>query len=214
MRVGIFGGTFDPVHVGHLRTAEEIREQYLMDKVYFVPAYIPPHKRNLEITDSVLRLIMLKKAIQGNSFFYASDIEIKNEGVSYSINTIKMFKKKFEELYFIMGIDAFMEIDTWYSYHDIFNYTNFIVMERPVNVEGRADISFPSDMKGEIRRIDDSTFKHISGNRIYMQKVTQLDISSTKVRESVKKGRSIRYLVPKQVEKFINERKLYKAIVN
>ncbi len=214
MRVGIFGGTFDPVHVGHLRTAEEIREQYLMDRVYFVPAHIPPHKRNLEITDSVLRLIMLRKAMRGNSFLYVSDIEIKNQGVSYSINTIKMFKKKFEELYFIMGIDAFMEIDTWCSYRDIFNHTNFIIMERPVNAEKKADISFPSDMRGEIKKIDGNTFKHVSGNRIYMQKVTQLDISSTKIREAARNGRSIRYLVPQQVEKFINERKLYRTIVN
>jgi nicotinate-nucleotide adenylyltransferase len=214
MKVGIFGGTFDPVHMGHLRTAEEIREQYLLDKVYFVLAYIPPHKRTKEITDSALRLSMLKKAVRGNSFLCASDIEIKNQGVSYSINTIKAFQKRFKKLYFIIGIDAFLEIDTWYHYREIFDYTNFIIMERPLNRKKPAGTLFPSSIRKDIKRIDEETFKHRSGNEIHMQRVTQLDISSTKIRESARNGRSIKYLVPQPVEKYINRMGLYSKIMN
>jgi nicotinate-nucleotide adenylyltransferase len=214
MKVGIFGGTFDPVHIGHLRMAEEIREQYLLDKVCFVPACIPPHKRTLEITDPLLRLTMLKRAVRGNSALCASDIEIKNEGVSYSINTVKIFRKRFEKLYFIIGIDAFLEIDTWYNYREIFNYTNFIIMERPLNIKTPADTLFPSDIRKDINRIDERTFKHASGNEIHMQRVTQLDISSTKIRDSARKGRSIKYLVPQPVEKFIDKMGLYRKIMN
>jgi nicotinate-nucleotide adenylyltransferase len=214
MKVGIFGGTFDPVHIGHLRTAEEMREQYALDKVYFVPAYIPPHKRTRKITDSVLRLSMLKKATRGNSFLCASNIEIKNQGVSYSINTIKTFQKRFKQLYFIIGIDAFLEIDTWYHYQEIFNHTNFIIMERPLSSKTPVNKLFPSDIRKDIKKIDERTFKHVSGNEIHMQSVTQLDISSTKIRDSARNGRSIKYLVPQPVEKFINKMGLYRKIMN
>jgi nicotinate-nucleotide adenylyltransferase len=214
MKVGIFGGTFDPVHIGHLRAAEEIREQYMLDKIYFVPACIPPHKRTLEITDPGLRLTMLKRAIRGNSFLYTSDIEIKNQGVSYSINTVKVFQKRYKKLYFIIGIDAFLEINTWYNYREIFNYTNFIIMDRPFNRKTPANTLFPSDIRKDIDRIDEGTFKHASGNEIYMQRVTQLDISSTKIRDSARNGKSIKYLVPQRVETFIDKMGLYRRIVN
>ncbi|MCX5806357.1 MAG: nicotinate-nucleotide adenylyltransferase [Proteobacteria bacterium] len=214
MKVGIFGGTFDPVHIGHLRTAEEIREQYLLDKVYFVPAYIPPHKRTREITDPVLRLKMLKRAVRGNKSLYASDIEIKNQGISYSINMIKIFQKRFEKLYFIIGIDAFLEIDTWYHYQEIFNYTDFIIIERPINRKTPANTLFPSDIRKKINRIDERTYKHISGNKIHLQRGTQLDISSTMIRDSASSGRSIKYLVPQLVERFIDEMGLYRRITN
>ena len=211
MKVGIFGGTFDPVHIGHLRTAEEIREQYMLDKVYFIPACIPPHKRTREITDPSLRLTMLKRAVRGNRSLCTSDIEIKNQGVSYSINTIKIFRKRFEKLYFIIGIDAFLEINTWYNYKEIFNYTNFIIMQRPINSKTKTDKLFPSGIRKDINRINERTFKHASGNKIHMQGVTQLDISSTGVRENVKNGKTTRYIVPQTVEKIISEKGLYRA---
>jgi nicotinate-nucleotide adenylyltransferase len=210
MSVGIFGGTFDPVHLGHLRAAEEIREQFRLDKVYFVPAYIPPHKRTHKITDPATRLRMLKAAIRGNKFLRASEIEIKSGGVSYSINTIRMFEKRFEQIYFIMGIDAFLEIDTWYNYRELFDHTDFIVMGRPINEKKEPKGLFPGDIGKEIRRLDGNTFEHRSGKKIHVQHVTQLDISSTEIRKSVGNGRSIKYLVPGQVERIIEEERLYK----
>jgi nicotinate-nucleotide adenylyltransferase len=211
MCIGIFGGTFDPVHMGHLRAAEEIREQYMLDKVYFVPAYIPPHKIARRITDPALRLRMLKAATRGNRFLQASDIEIKSGGVSYSINTVKVFEKRFNKIYFIIGVDAFSEMDTWHSYRELFNHTNFIIMGRPNNEKKRASALFPPDIKKAIKKVDGNTFEHASGKRIHVQRVTQLDISSTDIREYARNGRSIKYLVPRPVEKIIDEEKLYRS---
>ncbi len=210
MRVGIFGGTFDPVHMGHLRASEEIREAYSLDRIYFIPAHIPPHKRSREITDPELRLTMLKHAIRGNNFLRASEMEIRNGGVSYSINTIKTFERRFKKVYFVIGIDAFSEIHTWHLYREIFNHTNFIVMGRPRSKNRRDNGLFPADVGKDIRKINGHTFEHVSRHRIYMESVTQLDISSTKIRDAVRDGRSIKYLVPQSVEKFILERGLYK----
>ena len=210
MKIGIFGGTFDPVHIGHLRAAEEIREEYFLDKVYFVPAYIPPHKRTRKITDPALRLMMLRAAIRGNKYLLASEIEIKNRGISYSINTVKTFGKRFEKLYFIIGSDAFYEIETWHNFREIFSHTNFIIMTRPVNGKKTTNNLFPRSVRKDIDMIGENTFEHISGKTIHMQAVTQIDVSSTKIREYVKDGKSVRYLVPRPVENFINERGLYK----
>jgi nicotinate-nucleotide adenylyltransferase len=211
MRIGIFGGTFDPVHMGHLRAAEEIRENQSLDRVYLVPAYIPPHKRSKRITDPGIRLRMLKAAIRGNRRLSVSEIEINNGGVSYSINTVKAFQKRQEELYFILGVDAFAEIATWHSYQEIFYHTNFIIMERPNNEKVSPKGLFPADVEEKIRKVGRDTFEHISGKRIQVQVVTQLDISSTKIRESVNKGKSIKYLVPQQVERIIDETGLYRG---
>jgi nicotinate-nucleotide adenylyltransferase len=210
MKVGVFGGTFDPVHIGHLRAAEEIREQYELDKVYFVPAYIPPHKMARRITDPTIRLRMLKAAIRGNRFLRASEVEIKSGGVSYSINTIKMFERRFGKIYFILGIDAFLEINTWFSYRDLFDHTDFIIMGRPTNEREVPKDLFPGDIGKEMSRLDGNTFVHRSGKRVHLQPVTQLDISSTDIRKSVRKGRSIKYLVPGRVERIIDETELYK----
>jgi nicotinate-nucleotide adenylyltransferase len=198
--------------MGHLRAAEEICERYLLDKVYFVPAHIPPHKRARKITDPALRLRMLKAAIRGNRLLRASEIEIRSGGVSYSINTVKVFEKRFKKIYFIIGMDAFSEIDTWHSYREIFSHTNFIIMKRPNNGKKGANDLFPPDIRKEISRVDGNTFEHRSGKSIYVQPVTQLDISSTNIRESARNGRSIRYLVPRQVEKIIDDEKLYRSL--
>ncbi len=212
IKVGIFGGTFDPVHMGHLRAVEEIREQYLLDKVYFVPSFIPPHKRGRKITDPELRLMMLRTAIRGNNYLRASAIEIKNRGVSYSINTIKAFEGRFKKLYFIIGTDAFSEIDTCHNYREIFSHTNFIIMTRPADGRRKTSNFFPRSVRKDIARIDEHTFEHVSGKRIHMQAVTQLDVSSTKIRECIRNGRSIKYLVPPQVEVFIDKKGLYKKV--
>ncbi|MCX8023392.1 MAG: nicotinate-nucleotide adenylyltransferase [Syntrophorhabdaceae bacterium] len=213
MRVGIFGGTFDPVHYGHLRAVEEVREAYSLDRVYFVPAYIPPHKQTKKITDYDFRLKMLKAAIRNNRYLRLSDMEIRRKGVSYTIDTIKAFERRFGEIYFIVGLDAFLEIDTWHRYTELFSHTNFIIMERPVKAgvnEGvRGKDIFPREVRGEITEYDRESFQHKSGKRIYIYRVTPLDISSTLIRTCIKSGKSIRYLVPSPVERIIGEKMLY-----
>ncbi len=210
MAIGIFGGTFDPVHIGHLRAAEEIRESFLLERVFFVPAYIPPHKRDQQISGIDERMEMLKIAVRNNPFLRISSIEVKRGGVSYSIETVESFGKKYDSTFFIIGIDAFLEIDTWHRFEELFFRTNFIIMMRPMdrNISG-FDI-FPGEIAGSVRRLDDSTFQHVSGTCIHLRRVTQIDVSSTRIREALKNDQSIRYLVPDKVERFINKRGLYR----
>lgn len=120
MAIGVFGGTFNPVHMGHLRVAEEIREAFRLETVYFIPSHLPPHKDSGRAAVSGDRLTMLKAAIRGNPFFKVSDLEIKRGGVSYTIETLKKLGSRFDEIYFIIGIDAFMLVDTWYHYEELF----------------------------------------------------------------------------------------------
>ncbi|MCX8111052.1 MAG: nicotinate-nucleotide adenylyltransferase [Syntrophorhabdaceae bacterium] len=210
MKVGIFGGTFDPIHNGHLRVAEEVRELFSLNILYFIPVYTPPHKRDKFITDTEHRVNMIRLAIRGNRFLRLSDIEIKRGGISYSFDTVCFFEKKYGDIYFIIGMDAFLEIDTWHRYKDIFFHTNFIVMVRSLGLKKMGIEIFPEDMRHEVRQIDQNMFQHTSGRYIYLQNITQLDISSTKIRELSLNNRSIRYLLPERVENYINKRGLYR----
>lgn len=210
MAIGIFGGTFDPIHFGHLRVAEEIREDFSLEKVYFVPAHIPAHKRGRMIADGDERLHMARAAVKGNSFFTVSGMEMKRGGVSYTIDTLKRFGKHHKDLYFLIGVDAFAEIETWHHYGELFSRANFVVMTRPWARQVVLSEMFPENIKSELAQIDENTYEHQSGKKVFLRKITQMDISSTKIKESVSKGRSIRYLVPAPVEKIIAERGLYK----
>ena len=211
MAIGIFGGTFDPVHIGHLRAAEEIRESFGLEKIFFVPAYIPPHKRGRRIADVDQRVEMLKIAVRNNAGLRISELEIKRGGVSYSIDTIETFEKRYGQIYFIMGLDAFLEIDTWHRYQELFLHADFIIMLRPMERDVSPSEILPDGVKDRVKRIDETTLLHSSGKKIYLKRVTQLDISSTRIREASREKRSIRYLVPDRVEKFINQRGLYRV---
>lgn len=209
MRAGIFGGTFNPVHNGHLRAAEEIRESFGLDTIYFVPSFIPPHKKTKEIADAKDRIAMVRRAIKGNSLFTLSGIETKRGGISYSIDTLETMEKKLDDIYYLIGIDAFSEIHTWHRYADLFSHANFVVMIRPSRKRQSGLSMFPAKVRKEMTILEGGTFMHASGKKVYLHRVTQLDISATQIRESAKTGKSIRYLVPAAVEKYIQERKLY-----
>jgi nicotinate-nucleotide adenylyltransferase len=211
MKVGIFGGTFDPVHMGHLRVAEEIRESFSLERIVFVPVLMPPHKRECRITGAGDRLHMLKAGMRGNRFFQASEVEIQRGGVSYTIDTLKFFEERFGEVYFLIGIDAFSEIHTWHAYRELFRHTHFIVMMRPARKRSSLMNTLPHDIQKEVRVIEENILEHRSGKRIYLHEITQLDISSTKIKELLRSGRSVRYLVPGPVERYINQRGLYRT---
>ena len=211
MAIGVFGGTFNPVHVGHLRVAEEIREDFGLETVYFIPSHLPPHKDSSRAAVSGDRLTMLKAAIKGNPFFKVSDLEIKRGGVSYTIETLKRFGRRFDEIYFIIGIDAFMLVDTWYHCEELFYHTNFIVMTRPASGHPNITEMLPERIRAKLTAHKDDVYRHESGKMIYLHTVTKVDISSTKVRALHRDARSIKYLVPPLVEKIIIERGLYKS---
>ncbi|MGQ9645748.1 MAG: nicotinate-nucleotide adenylyltransferase [Thermodesulfobacteriota bacterium] len=209
-KIGLFGGTFNPVHLGHLRGAEEIRESFGLEEVVFIPSAIPPHKTTEEIIEPHHRLEMVKRAIRKNPRFRASDVELKRSGKSYSIDTIRYFREKLNgPLYFILGRDAFVEIETWKDFQNLFSLSHFIVMTRP-------NLSQSSPLPRALApafRYDQKSFgwMHVSGNTIFFKEINFLDISSTKVRELIQKGKSIKYLVPSEVEAYIVKHGLYRG---
>ncbi len=206
MKIGIFGGTFNPVHFGHLRTIEDVRENFNLDIVYFVLSKIPPHKSDKNIISAALRYKLLKLAIGGNPMFTASSVELRRKKTSYSIDTVKYFLRKFktDQLFFILGSDAFAEIDTWFNYVEILNSVDIIVMQRE---SYNYDESFLEKLgyskKGDCRINKEN-------KKLFFNAVTRLDISSSKIRENLKNGNSVRYLLPHNCLKYIIKKNLYK----
>jgi len=211
-RVGLFGGTFNPIHLGHLRGAEEIRESFGLEEVIFTPAAIPPHKEAEGIMDPLHRLEMVQRATLKNPWFSVSDIELKRPGKSYSIDTLRYFKEIHQgSLFFILGGDAFFEIETWREYETLFSLCHFIVMTRPSSQKKGEAIELPEGLApffGYDPVIEG--WIHVSGNHLYLKEITFLDISSTQVRELIEKGGSVRYLIPTEVEAYIEEKGLYR----
>ena len=188
MKIGIFGGTFNPVHLGHLILADEVREKMQMDRIIFVPTYLPPHKDPSGIAAACDRYKMIKLAIKGNKYFDSSDAEIKRDGRSYTIDTIKEFKYSFpkDELYFITGSDLLNYLDEWKDLSEIIKMVKFIVATRP---------GYP------LEKIP-----------AYIQTVAirAVDISAFQIRNCIKENKSFRYLVPEAVYGYIVKKKLYK----
>ncbi len=207
MKYGLFGGTFDPVHLGHLRCAEEVLGLFGLDRVIFIPAGIQPLKTERDITPFLHRQQMLRLAIGGNPSFEISDIESKREGKSYSIQTVKHFLETSQEgtdLYFILGQDAFQGLPMWREWEELIRLCNFIVMTRPgYETKGLGRI-FPGDTASLFKydSLSDS-FKGPGGFSIFFRELTLLGISSTDIRYLTSQGRSIRYLVPDPVRDYI-----------
>ena len=213
MKIGLFGGTFDPIHWGHLRSAEEVSETFGLDRVYFIPASIPPHKRGQTTTPAEDRLQMVRRGVSGNSRFSVSTVEISRVGVSYSIDTIRAFnakKRKDDSLYFIIGLDAFREISTWKDFANIFPLCHFIVTSRPGSKESDplkgTGIAVKKLFCYDFKR---KNYRHRSGTQILFIELTDIAISASEIRTLVKQGKSIRYLVPSAVERYIKRRGLY-----
>jgi len=215
VRVGIFGGTFNPIHVGHLRAAEEIREQFNLKRIIFIAAAVPPHKEVEGGIPGKHRVEMVRLAISGNPHFSLSDIELKRPGKSYSIGTIQLLREQYGsdlELFFILGMDAFLEIGTWKSFQELFSLCHFIVMTRPGFDKPVSATILPVSIADAFAYDEgENRFIHRDGYSVYLQGVTFLDISSTKIREAISKGRSIRYLIPREVERYIQRHHFYGA---
>ncbi len=198
-KVGIMGGTFDPIHIGHLVTAEAVRIEFGLSKVIFVPAGNPPHKQGLKVTPAIHRYTMTVMATYSNPFFFVSPIEMERSGPSYTIDTVKDFLKQYgdqAEFYFITGADAIRDLLTWKDIYHLLDLTQFIAATRP----------------GCISAID-SIIKQIGAKgrqRIHRLATPELEISSTDIRERVRTSRSIKYIVPENVENYIYKEGLYR----
>ncbi len=187
-RIGILGGTFNPLHIGHLAIAEVAQEQMDLDQVIFVPAAQPPHKRIVHLASAQDRLEMVRLSIKNNPKFALSDYEVKKGGKSYTIDTVKYFRQTLGDeakLFFILGGDAAAELKTWRQLDDIMRHVSFVVVNRPGHDDCAADIPHHSiSMPG-------------------------LDIASSYIRRRIQQGKSIKYLVPDEVFRYIEKHHIY-----
>jgi len=208
MRLGLFGGTFNPIHIGHLRVAEEVRQAFDLTRIIFVPSYIPPHKDLEDNIEGQDRLHIVSMSIRSNPNFDVSAFEVEKGGNSYSIRTIEHIQQRYKTTpFFIIGQDAFNEIADWFESYRLFDMAHFIVMTRPgafrpglEDILGEAASRFYETKEGYINE---------KGNSIIFTSVTPLDISSSMIRKMCKDGKSIRYLVTDEVEKYITAERMY-----
>ncbi len=193
IKTGIFGGTFNPVHLGHLLNIEFVREQLNLDRVLFIPAKDPVHKKIYVKVTPLERMEMLELAVKNNSYFEVSSLEIERESASYTFYTLNELKNKYkdDEFYLIIGSDSFNELDTWKSFPEIIKAVNIAVIRRPGDPELRKDIL-------------------VNALNVIPINNPEINISSTLIRERVKLNKSIRYMVPDEVIDYINLKGLYK----
>jgi len=219
-RIGLFGGTFNPIHLGHIQVVREVKTGFGLDKILIIPSALPPHKETDGVVDAENRLEMIRLAFSDDPNFMISDVELKRSGPSYTIDTVRHFKStspENTELYLIVGLDAFLEIDTWKSYDDLFLLIPFIVMSRAINEENSDELEWRSlknylqskISKGYTFSPTQSSFIHDKKQSVCVFNVTPVDISSTTIRKRIKEGRSIKRLVPHIVEDFIKTKGLY-----
>lgn len=200
LKIGISGGTFDPVHLGHLILAEGIRETFALDKVLFVPSGKPPHKDLSEVTDPEHRYAMVQEAVRTNPFFEVSRVELDRQGYTYTIDTLRQLRDIYgseARLFFITGADIVWDLPNWRCFEEVLRSCEFIMALRP-GYDKQAFL----DQIGFLR--------DTCGARIRTAEIPLIAVSSTDIRARVKAGNSIKYLVPEGVERFIMEKGLYR----
>lgn len=203
--IALFGGTFNPIHNGHLLIAEEVRTRYNLDKVVFIPAFQPPHKDAKDLADPDQRLIMTHLGTVNNPCFEVSPVELERGGKSYTVDTVRHFRQAYGDdvqLYFIVGADTLMELTTWKNIEEILGMCRFVAVQRPgYDVSKILNYRFitagGANLSGEIF------------DRIAVEDVARLDVSSSLVRQRVREWKSIKYLVPEPVEQYIHNQQLY-----
>ncbi len=205
MRLGLFGGSFDPVHLGHLLLAESAREQGRLDRVLFLPAAVPPHKRGHQPVPARSRIEMLQLATGGHAAFEVNSFEVDRGGVSYTIDTLRHFRqtRPEAELFFLMGADMLHDLPNWREAGEVCRMAILLVVSRPGTPE--PDFSLLADLTDSER---------VALFRQHQVKMPAIGISSTEIRHRVAAGRSIRYWAPRAVEKYIEAHTLYRGKAN
>jgi len=201
MRLGVFGGSFDPVHYAHLLMAESCREQRQLDRVVFVPSAAPPHKRDQELTSAESRLAMLELAIAGHEPFTVSRCEVDRAGVNYTVDTLRHFRAEHPEaeLFFVLGADMLLDLPTWREVGQVCELATIVAVRRA----GVAEPDFDG-LNGAVRP------ERIQRFREHQVEMPALGLSSTEIRRRIAAGRSIRYMTPRAVEKYIETHGLYR----
>lgn len=215
-KLGILGGTFNPVHYGHLAAAEEVRDRLKLDRVLFIPSALPPHKQEEDMPSSVQRLEMVRLAVTGNPHFKVSDIEVKRGGKSYTIDTIEALLPLHPgaELFFITGLDSFLDIETWKEWERLLSLCSFVVLSRPgYSFVDLAKIGFLTQAEQELASLDrretEQAVVKSGGIRVFLERISLYDISSTDIRTRIHQARTVKYHLPESVEHYIIENKLY-----
>jgi nicotinate-nucleotide adenylyltransferase len=214
--IGLFGGTFDPIHLGHLRAAAEVRRRARLDRVLFIPSYLPPHKKSGAVASPADRLRMVGLACRGRKGFEASPVEVEAGEKSYSILTLRKLRALTPEarLFFILGVDAFLDIGTWREYQRVLQECFFIVMGRPGFELDRARDVLNGKLRDSIGPL--ATREGAAGplpprTRIFLLPIRALDISSTAIRERARRGETLDEFVPGAVAAYILEHQLYRG---
>jgi nicotinate-nucleotide adenylyltransferase len=211
-RIGVLGGTFNPIHLGHLRAAEEVAEALALDRVLLVPSAQPPHKAGGDtLAPGAMRLAWVETACAGNPRLSACDVEIARGGASYTVDTLRVLAEQNPgRLVFIIGSDAFAELGTWREPKQLFELADFAVMARP-GTPGRLADWIPEPLRGEFA-LDpggDHARHRATGGDLRAVAISALAISSSNIRDRVRAGRSIRYLVPEAVRRDIEASRIY-----
>jgi len=219
LKIGLFGGTFNPVHLGHIKGALWLKKNFLFDKIIFIPAKIPPHKQTAHIADAEKRLDMLRLALEDYPYLQVSDIEIKRGGISYSIDTINYFISEYQKasLFFIAGYDAFIELHTWKSYKKLLNLIQFIIMARPDPLNSDTD-KMKAEIEKYLKKTINTKYKfdknrnayfHPQKKTAYFADIPLNDISSTDIRSAVKNRENITDKVTPNIADYIKKNRLY-----
>ncbi|MCG2710357.1 MAG: nicotinate-nucleotide adenylyltransferase [Thermodesulfovibrionales bacterium] len=218
MKLGVFGGTFNPIHYGHLKVAEEVKEKLGLNKIIFVPSGNPPLK-DTELADAKHRYRMVRLAASKNHSFAVSDIEYKKKDKSYSVDTIEKLHRIYPgaRFYFIAGIDAFIDIPNWWQPERLVSLADFIVVSRPAfKFVSLASSPYLKINKNILKNLDDAKLQNYktklkSGRDIIMMYIMPVEISATGIRKLIKRRKSIKYLLPEEVESYIITHKIYRS---
>ena len=209
MRIGILGGTFNPIHIGHIRGAISTYETFLLDKMIFLPTGIPPHKKD-DVANAEYRYEMIRLTIEELDFCDVSRYEIDLNRVNYTIDSVRHFRKLYpnNELFFIVGTDAFYYLSSWKQYRELIELITFIVVRRP-EYETSIILNKYKNVV-DFKEIESKERYRAEPRRVYIYTPPAFDVSSSMIRDKIKKGECIKYLVPEKVEKFIFEKGLYR----
>jgi nicotinate-nucleotide adenylyltransferase len=223
MRLGIMGGTFDPIHLGHLRAAEEIYWAFGLDRIVFVPAARPPHKDEAVVASALHRYEMVSLATVFTPYFSVSSVELNRPGKSYSVETVREFQRRYgagTTLYFIVGVDAFLEMSEWREARELLALTRLVVAARPgwrldeverlLTPEQRRILGEPTFTYCKVADVRPQRVeREASAREVRLVELVSLDIASREIRQLVETGRSVRHLVPDTVAAYMSKNRLY-----
>lgn len=199
MKIGVFGGAFNPVHNGHINLAQNYYDTLMLDKLLFVPTAVPPHKTSDDLASEKARLDMLNIALKDKPYFEVTDIEFKRSGKSYTYDTLCRLLQMYNgaQLYLIIGADQFLSFDKWYRWSDILNMVNICTCARENESEKKKIIDFSNRLKG------------LDENRFFLLDAPVLKLSSSEIRDKIKKGENASALLPDGVYNYICTKGLY-----